>query len=260
MEAPSTRLIEGSVEPCATLSFEFPNLPRTLASMVTGEDRPVRMSATLPRNYSAEGKFPLLVFLLPYGRGEVHTPTRELIGGDDFICVHLPTFKRVYDSSEPCRGILVTLDDFETVSNAVRTMLQELFAIVPNIAPERSAMGGFSNGGLTTALLLAGQDDFVLRHFQSFVFVEGADLLAANVLHKQAMKGKRFLVLRGDDFNGAAVREACFLLDRALALFAQEYQLDLTFVAMNGAKHEFPDHYAAQVGRWIRGEPIDRLA
>jgi predicted esterase len=53
---------------------------------------------------------------------------------------------------------LVTIDDFETVSRAYRVMLQELFDTVPYIAPERSALGGFSNGAHTTALLLAGQD------------------------------------------------------------------------------------------------------
>jgi hypothetical protein len=29
-------------------------------------------------------------------------------------------------------------------------------------------MGGFSNGANTTAVLLAGQDEFSLRHFESF--------------------------------------------------------------------------------------------
>jgi hypothetical protein len=86
-------------EPNGTLSFEFPELPDTLATMLTGERRLPRFTATLPENYSPDGKFPLFVFLLPYGRGELHAPTREVIGARDFICVHLPVFKRTYDKS-----------------------------------------------------------------------------------------------------------------------------------------------------------------
>lgn len=256
MNAHHAEVIAVRTELGSTLCFEFPELPETLASMVAGESQPARLTATLPENYSTEGTFPLLVFLLPYSRGEVHTRTRVLIGWRDFICVHMPTFKLDYDRNEPCRGILVSMDDFQTVSHVYRVMLQKLFDSVPNIDFERSAMGGFSNGGLTTAMLLAGQDEFILHHFRSFFFVEGANPLAANVLHKPAMRRNRFLVMRGDDFNGAAVREAEFLLDRALALVATEYQLDFTFVVMRGVKHEFPEEYEAQLGHWLRGEKL----
>lgn len=244
------------IDPGSTLHFEFPDLPDTLATMVTGDYQPPRLTATLPENYHPEGKFPLLVFLLPYGRGEPHPPTRHLVGKRDFICVHLPTFKQCRDKDEPHRGILVSMGDLPTVSHAYRTMLQKLFEAVPNIEPERSAMGGFSNGGFTTAMLLAGQDEFILRHFRAFFFVEGANPLAANVLHKPVMRRNRYLILRGNDFNGAAVREAEFHLDRALALLAREYGLDLIFIVMNGARHEFPDEYAIQLGQWLRGEKL----
>lgn len=252
----AANVITMKIEPGATLHFEFPELPDTLASMVTGDYQPPRLAATLPENYDPNGRFPLLVFLLPYGRGEEHPPTRDLIGKQDFICVHLPTFKRSHDKDEPARGILVSMGDLQAASHAFRTMLQKLFEAVPNIDPERSAIGGFSNGAFATAMLLAGQDEFVLHHFRSFFFVEGANPLAANVLHKPAMRRNRYLVMRGNDFNGAAVREAEFHLDLALSLFAREYGLDLTLIVMDGAKHEFPDEYAAQLGQWLRGEKL----
>jgi predicted esterase len=243
-----------TLEPNGMLSFEFPELPDTLATMLTGERQAPRFTATLPENYSPSGKFPLFVFLLPYGRGEPHSPTREVIGPSDFICVHLPVFKRTVDRNEPWRGLLVSMEDFETLSCAFRVMLGELFAAVSNIDPERSAIGGFSNGGYATAVLLAGQDDFILHHFRSFFFVEGNAPLAANVLHKPSMKRNRYLVMRGDKLAGDPVHEARVHIDRALEYQAKEHSLDFTFAVMHGAAHELPDDYAAQIGRWVRSE------
>ena len=88
----------------------------------------------------------------------------------DFICVSLPLFKRAYDKKD---GGRVSMEDFETVSRAYRTMLQKLYDAVPNTTPERSALGGFSNGAHTVAVLLAGQDEFILSHFRAFYFVDG---------------------------------------------------------------------------------------
>ena len=164
----------------------------------------------------------------------------------------MPTFKRTYDKNEPNNGILVTMDDFQTISHAYRIMLKKLFDAVPNIDKEHSAIGGFSNGGYTTAVLLANQDEFIMQNFRSYFFIEGANPLAANVLHKPAMRRNRYLVMRGNDFNGAAIREANFHLDQALELMAQEYNLDLELIIMHGKKHEFPEEYAAQLSHWVR--------
>ncbi len=63
---------------------------------------------------------------------------------------------------------MVSMDDFDTISQAYRAMFTKLFEAVPNLKPERSALGGFSNGGHTTGVLLAGQDEFILDHFRLF--------------------------------------------------------------------------------------------
>lgn len=107
--------------------------------------------------------------------------------------MNLPLFKRTNDRA------LISVEDFQTVSHAYRSMLQKLFDTVPNVTSERSVLGGFSNGAHTSALLIAGQDEFILRHFQAFYFVEGGfGALAANTLRKPTMRHCRFLVLRGD--------------------------------------------------------------
>jgi hypothetical protein len=151
------------------------------------------------------------------------------------------------------------MDDFEIVSHAYRIMLQKLLDAVPNITPERSALGGFSNGAHTTAVLLAGQDKFILDNFRSFFFVEGASPLAANVLQKFSMKRNRFLVLFGDQSKGQPVREALILVSRSLEYSAEERQLDFTSIVMRGAGHELPMKYAELIGRWVRGEAMPEL-
>ena len=246
------------LEPNATLSFEFPDLSDTLATMITGEKQTARLTAELPENYSSDGKFPLFIFLHGGhgGHGKPHPVTREIAGKRDFICVTLPLFKRTFDTNE---GALVSMDDFDTVSRAYRNMLQKLLDGVPNVTPERSALGGFSNGAHTTAVLLAGQDEFILRHFRSFFFVEGGSPLAANVLQKLAMKRNRFLVLFGDQLKGDPVHEALILVGRSLEYSAQERQLDFTSIVMRGAGHEMPPQYATQIGQWVRGEKLPEL-
>src|SRR6185436_2661225 len=151
------------LEPNAIISFEFPDLSETLATKLLGEKEPARLTAELPDNYAPGAKFPLCVFLGGGhgGRGKLHPIQRAIAGKQDFISVALPLFKRTYDGSE---GALVSMDDLDAISQAYRVMLQKLLDAVPNVTPERSAFGVFSNGAHTTAVLLAGQYEFILRN------------------------------------------------------------------------------------------------
>ena|ERR1051325_7760308 len=192
---PITHAADAKLQANAVLSFDFPNLPDTLMTLSNGEKKPARLTAQLPENYSRDGKFPLFIFLTGGGggRGDAQPSARELVGTRHFVCVNLPQFKRSYSTNEAFRGVVISMEDFATVSGAYRTMLQKLLDIVPNITPQRSTLGGFSNGANTTAVLLAGQDEFILRHFDSFFLIEGGfGPLNANILQKPAMKRCRF--------------------------------------------------------------------
>src|SRR5262249_35437608 len=143
-------------------------------------------------------------------------------------------------------GVGISIDDFSTLSRCYRVMFQRLFDAVPNITPERSTLGGFSNGGHAVGVLLAGQDEFVLSHFRAFYFADGGfGPLAANVLGKTAMKPYRFLLLRGekaddDTEKSKDEREHNTRLAQALELEAQEHHLDFTFVTMRNIGHDLP--------------------
>ena len=245
------------LEPNAIISFEFPDLSETLATKLLGEKEPARLTAELPDNYTPGAKFPLCVFLGGGhgGRGKLHPIQRAIAGQQDFISVALPLFKHTFDTNE---GALVSMDDFDTISHAYQVMLQKLLDAVPNVTPERSAFGGFSNGAHTTAVLLAGQDEFILRNFRSFYFVEGGSPLAANVLQKLVMKRNRFLVLYGDQAKDEPLHEGFVLIARSLSYLAKERQLDLTTIVMRGAGHELPTKYALEIGQWVRGEKLSQ--
>jgi predicted esterase len=240
------------LEPNATLHFNFPNLPDTLATMQSGVKQPAQITAQLPENYSRDGKFPICVYLDGWdgGPGDKQDIARKIVGSRDFICVNLPLFKRAYNTNDGDLGLLVTVNDFEMASRAYRTMLQKLFDAVPNITPERSVFGGFSNGAHATSLLIAGQDEFILHHFQAFYFVEGGAFLAANTLEKPSpsMQKLRFLFLHGDYSSG--------FRNRAIEECAKEQNLDFTSVVMPNTGHAFPPKYMAITGQWIRGEKL----
>jgi hypothetical protein len=99
------------LEPNATLRFDFPDLPDTLATMSTSNKQPARLTAQLPENYSRDGKFPICVYLDggDGGRGNKSGIVRTIVGSQDFICVNLPFFKRTND------GTLVAVHDFSSV-------------------------------------------------------------------------------------------------------------------------------------------------
>lgn len=260
--SPAVRAAETALEPNATLQFEFPELGDTLATKASGEALPAKLTAQLPENYTRDGRFPVFIFLHggAGGRGDAAGRARGVVGPRDFIAASLPLFKRDLNKQEPYGGLMIAPDDFETISRSYRVMLQKLFDVVPNVDPERSALGGFSNGGHTTAVLLAGQDEFTLRHFRAFYFVDGGfGPLAANVLQKPALQPCRFLLLRGDHPPGAAARKAFVHQARAVEYWAKEYRLDVSSLVMHGYGHELPPGYATLIGCWTRREPLPEV-
>lgn len=251
--------LEQQLAPNAVLRFDFPELTPTLMSMLSNQPAPATMTVQLPENYSRTNELGLVVFLAggAGGRGTSVEPARGIAGPRDYVCVSLPLFKSTLDKQEKFGGAMVAMDDFPVISQAYRVMLGKLFETVPNIKPERSAIGGFSNGGHTTGVLLAGKDGFILEHFRSFYFIDGGfGPLAANTMQRNAMKKCRCLLLCGDKPDGNAIRSAQLQLMRALGLMGKAAGVEATTVIMHGIEHKFPDAYRPVIGRWLRGEKL----
>jgi len=248
--APASALDDVKLQPNQVLRFEFPDLPDTLATMESGRREPARLTAQLPDNYSRDGTFPVFVFLSggAGGRGDALFLDRDkTIGSRDFVMVNMPLFKRIH---RPENNPGVTIDDFEILSRSYRTMLTRLFDAITNTTEARSVFGGFSNGAHATALLVAGQDDFILRHFRAFYFVEGGYGLVVNALGKPALKSCRFLWMRGDHHDAA--RNGYARVMHAIEQIAHETNLDFTSVVMLDTGHAFPAKYQAFLGQWVR--------
>ena len=250
------------LEANAEWHLNFTNLPATLANLANQEKRPAQLTVWLPANYVRERKFPLFLILDGYdgGFGD-RLPLRPgTVGSNDFIYVNLPLFRSTYAGTDD--SLIVNMGDYDVMSNAYRIVLQELFNIVPNITPEQSALGGFSNGARALGVLLARRDPFILQHFRSFYLVEGGfGSLAACVVMPgvdTALKQSRILLMYGDKPmpDDDPVRIVNDHLARACALNAKHFHFDLTSVVMQGYGHELPTEYEQVLKAWIRDEKL----
>ncbi len=242
------------LEADAIMKLEFPALPETLHGVIKKEKAPAMLTARLPVNYTSSGSFPLFVFLTGSegGKGDQTAVARSVIGENDFICVNLPLFKRRVDPAEMLGGMLIGVEDMQVLVSSYQVMLKRLIEVVPNITPERSAIGGFSNGAHTTGVLLASQDEFLMEHFTQFYLIEGGvGPLMGNVLQKKLLTRKKFLLMRGDKNEGFA-HELMEKLAQILEAGAKLQKFNFTSIIMRGHGHEMPPDYLSQVGAWAR--------
>jgi hypothetical protein len=258
-----------SLKPGAVIQFTFPDLPATLYAQARNDPVPAKLTARLPDNYTPEGRWPLFVHLGGGvgGKGDDASTARKIVGPRDFIAVSMPLFQRVFDPKEFLGGVAIAVDDFETLRRAYRTMLGRLMQAVPGIVAERSTLGGSSNGGHATALLIAGRDEFTLEHFRQFYFVDGgAQFLAPFGLDAPTLEKCRLLLLRADQGHQVTfrpglsswnIRPALDKIFDAVDSMARARGLDWTQVVMRGRRHSFEPEFQVVVGQWARGEKLD---
>ncbi len=250
--------LAGELEPGKVTEVEFAGIhvPPSLYAMITGATAPPTIKFRLPDNYTPDRKFPLLVYVPGNhgGPGGNIGNAQTIAGSSDWVVASLPLFKSSLDREEIAGGIIVSFEDFSTLSRAYAILLGRLFELVPNIDHERSAMVGFSNGALTIAVLVSNHDEFVLTHFKSFCLVDHG-MFHLSDLHKKRSRESRFLILSGDNQEDPG-RD---LKIRAGQLLQDSWQLlgvDLSFHVMKDTGHEFRGRHMAIVGRWLRHEPF----
>lgn len=244
--------------PGAILRFEFPDLSPNMAAMFGGKPIPNVLVADLPSNYTTEKKFPIVIYI-DGGNGGDYLSTkwlREALGPNDFIAVRLPLFKKEKIPTDPAGGRAVLSKDFEIISANYRVMLEKLFATVPNITARGSTLGGFSNGAHTTAVLLEGGDEFILKHFDHFYFIEGGmPVLRGDVLRKPELREVRVLAMLGDRGRGGDFAKS---VGEKLSA-ARESGMDVTWLPMRGYGHEWPLDYKKLLPLWLRRQPFPEI-
>lgn len=163
-----------------TVVFPFPSLPQTLQARASDVRDTPCASLYYPRNYETNRAFPVLIHINggKGGDGRVPHEARIVSRERDFICMNLPLFK---DELEPLRPdgsnewsrLFIKDEDGDVIWAAYSVMLSNLFAAVPNTDRNNVFLGGFSNGGHVTAVLLNRRDLSVTNYATRFFFIEG---------------------------------------------------------------------------------------
>lgn len=249
------------VAPGEIVEVAFPQvaLPPSLYSVVMETPQPPILTYRLPDNYDPTQHYPLLVYVPGFHGGSSGNigNAQTIAGHEDWVVASLPLFKGTFDRDEISGGIRIGFSDYPALSKAYGTMLGRLFALVPNIDTERSAMVGFSNGALAIAVLVSNHDEFVLSHFKSFCFVDQG-MFHLTDLHKRRARGGRYLVLSGDDQTDPG-RDLMIREGRLLEETWSMVGVDLSFHVMPDTGHEFRKPQMALVARWLRGEPVKEV-
>ena len=233
------------------LVFSDASLPPTLHAMMTHQAVTPTMTVRLPDDYDSSKPYPLLVYVPGFDggvKGNIGN-AQTIAGNRGWIVASVPLCKKTVDTSEPAGGMLVSFEDEPIIARSYELMLGRLFALVPHIDRERSAMVGFSNGALTIAVLVSCHDEFILDHFRNFCLVDHG-MFHLTDLHKQGVRDCRFLVLVGDKQDMG--RE---LKIRQSKLLQDEWKLlgvHLSYQIMKDTGHEFGDRQMAMVGEWLR--------
>jgi hypothetical protein len=233
------------------LVFSDASLPPTLHAMMTHQAVTPTMTVRLPDDYDSSKTYPLLVYVPGFDggvKGNIGN-AQTIAGNRGWIVASVPLYKKTVDTSEPAGGILVSFEDEPIIARSYEIMLGRLFALVPHIDRERSAMVGFSNGALTIAVLVSCHDEFILGHFRNFCLVDHG-MFHLTDLHKQGARDCRFLVLVGDKQDMGRELKIC-----QSKLLQDEWQLlgvHLSYQIMKDTGHEFGDRQMAKVGEWLR--------
>lgn len=253
-DEPTARMNE--LEPGARIILRFPDLPRSLFAMQSGEEAMTQACLVLPDNYSAERTFPLFVFLYGGHGGPAAGPGRghQIMKGRDCIFVNLPLFKAAFDPAGPFKGLLITTEqDGDAICRAYAAMLEKINATVPNIDSTRNVIGGMSNGAHSIVAMFEKGDDRLRGMFRHLVLIEGGWY---SIKAFDRYREKSILYLCGDyadqdDWLGRRMREDLPQARRKLEEAAHTHRLDVTGLVMQGTGHDMPTRFDADVRAWV---------
>lgn len=248
-ESSSKKAATIRLNPRQVLTFEFPQLSKTLAG-----DTP-RVTLRLPDNYSSSKTYPLLIFLSggKGGNGNKIDKPKDIIGSDDYIIGNFPLFGQA-NSSEPFDGVLVGFDNYPELTKAFTVFMTQINQTIPNINTKKNVIGGFSNGAHTLAIMLSALDANFLDNFKYIFFVDGGeDWSWAGLARTSKLKNHHFLLIYGGGKKSKAEWWRKHTLNRAESYreFAAKWNIDLQVEIIKGFNHDFPKEYYPIIRHWL---------
>ena len=228
-------------------TFALDDKPATLWSMGQPNEKrePSAVTVYLPASYTPEKTFPLIVYM-GGGRGESgHSVgvASEVFGRQEFILVSMPLYKAAKDiqahkENPNLHELFVDPGQAELLWSVYKPMLDWVFSEVPNIDPEQTFFGGFSNGAHATAALLNHPETgpALRQRFHHFFFVEGGVTLQLTM----ALPDATLLFMQGE-------KRAPWLAKTAEPL-GWNVRINVEVRTMKGVGHSFP----ASEKRWLR--------
>ena len=234
----------------------LPELPPTLFASQINPEIQTGIDVQLPGNYTREATYPLFVWLDGGlgGNGENTAFPRQLIGDEDYIVASFPLFRKPgYDRSSYLDGIIVGMDDYETISQHYQTILSKLNETIPNIDGSRSIIGGHSNGARTVNVLLSAMDEKALTSFRGFFLVDGGFTWSSYCRTSELKDHHILFVVGGGGEDSTSGRKSIVARMQGLQDFAKDRQMHhWRFEIVPGVEHEFAPEYHPIIRDWAR--------
>jgi len=244
---------EESVEwsPDQEETFLFPDAPPSLWQEALQIEKPTAITVQLPTDYSPDRKFPLVLLMggAQGSHGHDATWVRKFVGDTGIITVSMPFFLRELDplnedESNKWRRLYIAPEESTHIWKGWQPMLEKVFATVPNIDRTRCFIGGFSNGGNATAVVLNDPEtrDGLREYFNHFLFIEGGRPIDP----WPGLEGSTFLICEGELKSGR--------FEPVKASLEDQPGVRVDFHVMPETGHAVPDHEKRWIGNWIRRE------
>lgn len=257
---------EVRLQPGVPIEFEVASAPPSLAVLFrNNDDKAVRMTIKLPKNYDESRSYPVCLFLSggDGGTGGELWQAEPFLGAQDYILCNMPLFKQYVAGSDLDRQLSISPADGPYALAGMRVMLDEIRRLVPNVDEARSVIAGFSNGANAIALMLWAGDSDLLARFGHYIMIEGGFWLGSD---SDSSSGARF---RRADFSGVQGK-------RVLVVYGAQQQpadrvpwvrsaqqtvaalksagIDATGQSMPNVGHDFPAAEMDRARAWLLGE------
>jgi hypothetical protein len=231
---PAAPAVGEEVKPGATLTLEFPDLPKDR------KDQTAACTLRLPVDYDPAKPCGLVVWL--GGSDGGNQPNGSFVPEGPFVLAGLPYPK---GANNPGQANMV--GEYEKVWEFQRTMLNRIHGKIPNLKTEWSVIGGFSNGGhsIDGMLRVRDKEGALADYFGAFVIADGGGGYASGDGSYPSLEGKHAYVCWGETSPNAVPSEG-------VAKDFESRRAETVASEMAATGHEFAAFEQEKVKEWLK--------